>query len=163
MKKIILVLALFQIIHTVSAQKTLPAISIRTLEGKTVEAKDIPAKGKVTVVSFWATWCAPCKKELDEVAKVYPEWQKNYNVELVAISVDNAQGLPKVKPMIAQKGWKYRVLSDVNSQLISSLGGQSVPFTLLLDKKGNIVDIHNGYKPGDEKELEKKIAEYAKK
>ena len=83
-------------------------------------------------------------------------------MEWVAVTIDNAQSLPKVKPLAAQKGWKYTVLSDVNSQFLQNLGGQSVPYTVLLDKKGTIVYEHNGYKPGDEIELEKKIAEHAK-
>ena len=163
MNKILFFILTLTFTAQLSAQKSLPSVSIRTLEGKAIDSKAIPTEGKITVLSFWATWCAPCKKELDEITKSYAQWQKDYNVELVAISIDNAQGLPKVKPMVAQKNWKYRILSDVNSQLLNSLGGQSVPYTILLDKKGNIVDIHNGYKPGDEKELEHKIAELSKK
>ena len=145
------------------AQKAMPNVDLKNLEGKSVKSQSLAPKGKVTVVNFWATWCIPCRKELDEIAKSYPKWQKDYNLEFVAVTIDNAQGLPKVKPMVAQKGWKYTIISDTNSQLLNSLGGQSVPYTVLLDKKGNIVYEHNGYKSGDELELEKKIAEYSKK
>jgi cytochrome c biogenesis protein CcmG, thiol:disulfide interchange protein DsbE len=152
------------VILSVSAfsQKALPSLDLKTLEGKTINSQTLSQKGKVTVLSFWATWCAPCKKEMDEISPKYSDWQTKYNMELVAITIDNAQGLPKVKPMIAQKGWKYKVLSDVNSQFLQNLGGQSVPYTILVDKNGNIVYTHNGYKPGDEIELEKKIEEYSK-
>jgi cytochrome c biogenesis protein CcmG, thiol:disulfide interchange protein DsbE len=152
------------LLFSVSAfsQKALPNVDIKTLEGKTINSQTLSQKGKVTVVSFWATWCGPCKKEMDVISPKYSDWQQKYNMELIAISIDNAQGLPKVKPMVAQKGWKYKVLSDVNSQLLQNVGGQSVPYTVLLDKNGNIVYTHNGFISGDEIELEKKIEQYSK-
>ena len=82
---------------------------------------------------------------------------------MVAVSIDDSQGLPKVKPLVAQKRWQYNVVSDVNSQFLQQLGGQNVPFSVLLDKKGNIAYIHNGYKQGDEIELQKQVAELAAK
>ena len=144
------------------SQKVLPSLDLKTLEGKTVNSQTLSQKGRLTVLSFWATWCAPCKKEMDAIAPKYSDWQKKYNMDLVAITIDNAQGLPKVKPMVAQKGWKYTILSDINSQFLQNLGGQSVPYTLLIDKKGNIVYTHNGFIPGDDIELEKKMEEYSK-
>ena len=161
MKKILFFTLIFAS-FTAFCQKALPSIDIKTLEGKTINSQKLGKSGKVTVLSFWATWCGPCKKEMDEISPKYGDWQKKYNMELIAISIDNAQNLSKVKPLAAQKGWKYMVLSDVNSQFLQNLGGQTVPYTNLLDKKGVIVYEHNGYKPGDEIELEKKIAEYAK-
>jgi cytochrome c biogenesis protein CcmG, thiol:disulfide interchange protein DsbE len=161
MKKLFVFTLLFTS-YTTFCQKAIPSVDIKTLEGKTINSQKLGKSGKVTVVSFWATWCAPCKKEMDAIAPKYADWQKKYNMELIAVTIDNAQGLPKVKPLAAQKGWKYTVLSDVNSQFLHDLGGQSVPYTVILDKKGSIVYEHNGYKAGDELELEKKIAEYAK-
>jgi hypothetical protein len=95
------------------------------------------------------------------LSKTYETWQKDYNFELVAVTIDNIQGLPKVKPLVAQKRWKYAVVSDVNSQFLQQLGGQNVPFSVLLDKKGNVVYTHSGYKEGDEIELQKQVAELA--
>ncbi|MBL0101425.1 MAG: TlpA family protein disulfide reductase [Saprospiraceae bacterium] len=51
-----------------------PAINVKTLDGKTVNTQDFTGSGKITVVSFWATWCTPCKRELDAVNEVYSEW-----------------------------------------------------------------------------------------
>ena len=163
MKKIIFSFLLASFASAIFAQKIVPSIDVKTLEGKTVSSAALTKRGKVTVLSFWATWCAPCKKELDAITKHYAQWQTDYSVEIVAVTIDDAQGLPKVKPMIAQKGWKYTVLSDANKQFMQSLGIQGVPYTIVLDKKGNIVYEHNGYKAGDETELENKIKEYAEK
>jgi len=160
----VLFIGIFSItLNAQSGAKALPSVKIKTLEGKTVDIQDYVKKGKAVVFSFWATWCAPCKKELDNIADVYDDWQKKYDVEVIAITIDDARALPKIKPMVAQKKWKYTVLSDVNSDLKKTLNFPNVPQTFLIDKSGNIVYSHSGYAPGDEDELEKKIKKIASK
>jgi cytochrome c biogenesis protein CcmG, thiol:disulfide interchange protein DsbE len=163
MKKTLIVLFCTTLSFSIFGQKTLPDLTIKTLEGKSVNVRTLAQAGKVTLINFWATWCGPCQKELNNLSSKYAGWQKDYNFNLVAVTIDNAQGLPKVKPLVAQKRWKYTVLSDVNSQFLSQLGGQNVPFAVLLDKKGNIVYTHTSYKEGDEIELEKQVAALAAK
>ena len=144
------------------AQKNLPDVSIKDLKGKTVNIQDFAKNGKITVISFWATWCSPCKKELDAMADLYPEWQEKYDVEVVAITIDNARALAKVPGMVKSKQWDYIILSDANQKLQRALNFQSVPQTFLLDQKGNIVFTHTGYVAGDEYELEDEIKALAK-
>ena len=153
MKQIFSIVLFSTLTFSVFGQKTLPDLSIKNLDGKSVNVRTLAQTGKVTLINFWATWCAPCQKELNTLSKTYADWQKDYNFELVAVSIDDSQGLPKVKPLVSQKRWQYNVVSDVNSQFLQQLGGQNVPFSVLLDKKGNIAYIHNGYKQGDEIEL----------
>jgi cytochrome c biogenesis protein CcmG, thiol:disulfide interchange protein DsbE len=143
-------------------QKSLPSVEVKTLDGQTMNIQEFGKNGKITVISFWATWCSPCKKELDAIANLYEEWQEAYDMELVAITIDTQRALAKVKPMVESSGWPYIILSDVNQQLRNSLNFQTIPQTFLLDKDGNIVYAHSGYVPGDEYELEKKIKELVK-
>jgi alkyl hydroperoxide reductase subunit AhpC len=138
--------------------KTLPAITLSDINGKKVNVADLGKTGKITVFSFWATWCIPCKKELTEIDKVYGDWQKKYNLDLVAVSTDDARNSSKVITYVNGEAWDYKVLLDVNSDLSRALGVQSVPYTLLVDQKGNIVYVHSGYVEGAELELEKEIA-----
>lgn len=140
-----------------------PSINVKTLDGKTVNTSEYTSKGKITVVSFWATWCTPCKRELDVINEVYGEWAEKYNLQLLAITIDDARGLSKVPSIVQSKGWEFTVLADTKQELQQSLNFQTIPQTFLLNDKGEIVYAHNGYNPGDEIELEKKIAELSGK
>lgn len=137
--------------------KTLPDIDIKTLDGKTINIQSYGQNGKITILSFWATWCSPCKRELDAISELYPEWVEQYDVELVAITTDDARALSKVKPLVAQKGWEFEILSDSKRQLQQALNFQAIPQTFVIDRDGLIVSQHEGYKPGDEYELEDEI------
>ena len=146
------------------AQEAFPTANLKTLDGASVSTDDFVKNGKITVISFWATWCSPCKKELDAIAKIYPDWQKAYDMELIAVTIDSKRALAKVGPMVKEKGWDYTVLSDLGGgTMMEPLKFQSVPMTFLLDQEGNIVYKHNSYKAGDELELEAKIKALAGK
>ena len=145
------------------AQKSIPDVNVKTLDGKTVNVRDYISKGKITVLSFWATWCSPCKKELDAISEVYEAWQKDYNVQVLAVTIDTQRDLAKVKPMVATKEWDYTILSDAPGQLKTALNFQSIPQMYLIDQKGVVVYEHTGYLPGDEVDLEKKIKALARK
>ncbi|MCG8331427.1 MAG: TlpA family protein disulfide reductase [Chitinophagales bacterium] len=162
---ILTALALFMVTVAFGQEKskTLPNVEVKTLDGQKINIQDYATNGKMTIMSFWATWCSPCKKELDAIADIYPDWQEEYDVEMLAITIDTQRALAKVKPMVESKGWEYTVLSDVNQDLRQALNFQTIPQTFLLDKDGNIIYSHSGYVPGDEYELEDKIKEAAEK
>lgn len=134
--------------------KKFPSSDIKDLNGKVVNTNEFVNNGKITIVSFWATWCVPCQRELDIYSDLYEEWQEKYDVEIVAISTDNARQLTKVKPLVAQKQWEFQILNDPNGKLMQSLNFVTIPQTFILDKNGNIVFDHNGFAMGDEYEVE---------
>lgn len=136
-------------------EKKFPSAELKDLNGKIIKTDDFITKHKITVVSFWATWCVPCQRELDIYGELYDEWKEKYDMEIIAITIDNARQLAKVKPLIAQKQWQFNVLSDVNQDLMKALNFTFVPQTFILDNEGNIVFDHSGFKPGDELEMEK--------
>ncbi|MDX1479919.1 MAG: TlpA disulfide reductase family protein [Saprospiraceae bacterium] len=141
--------------------RTLPEVYVKTLDGQRVNIQDYGNNDKITVMSFWATWCAPCKRELDALMEFYPDWQESYNAEILAITIDNARALAKVKPLVVQKGWPYEILSDPNQELQQALNFQAIPQTFVLNREGEIVYEHTGYKPGDEYDLDDLIKELA--
>ena len=128
-------------------------ITIKTLDGKTVETSIINNDGKPIIVSFWATWCKPCNRELNAIKEVYEEWQEETGVKLVAISIDDARSASKVKPHVDGNGWEYEVYLDQNQDFKRAMNVVNVPHTFLINGKGEIVWQHTSYVDGSEEEL----------
>jgi thiol-disulfide isomerase/thioredoxin len=137
-------------------QKSMPDVMIKSLDGQSVSTKKI-LENKLTLISFWATWCGPCKVELDALKSVYPSWQEKYGLQIVAITIDNPRQLSKVAPMIKAKGWPYLFFEDSIGNLKNKLNFQSIPQSYLVDRNGKVVWSNMGYAPGVELEIEKQI------
>ncbi len=149
-------------IEKILGEQRLPDLSISDVNGKKINVSDLGKTGKVTVLSFWATWCIPCKKELTNISDLYEEWQKKYNVQVVAVSIDDSRSAGKVKPYIESQKWTYQVLLDMNQDLKRQLNIQSVPFSVVVDATGKIVSTHSGYVEGDEFVLEEELQKMTK-
>ena len=93
-------LMLFSIALEVGAQ--LPQVTLKDINGKTVRTDTLSNGGKPMIISFFATWCKPCNRELTAISEVYDEWQEETGVKVVAISIDQAQNINKVKPLVDQ-------------------------------------------------------------
>ncbi|WCO01095.1 TlpA family protein disulfide reductase [Psychroserpens ponticola] len=154
---------LFVLICSISAiaQDVLPKMQIENLNGDNISLEDISKDDQLVIVSLWATWCVPCKNELDAISDVYEEWVEETNVKLYAISVDDARTVKRVKPLVSGKDWSYEILLDTNSDLKRQLNAPTIPLTLLV-KNNKILFRHSGYTPGSEDELYEKILEFSK-
>ena len=98
-KTLILFTTLFFLNTTLNAQeRSLPNVEVKTLKGKTFNIQDLENNGNPMVISFWATWCKPCKKELNAIAEVYEDWQNETGVKLIAVSIDDTRSMSKVAP-----------------------------------------------------------------
>jgi peroxiredoxin len=136
--------------------KKVASVQLKDMDGKTLNTANLGFEGPV-IISFWATWCSPCKRELNAIHDVYPDWQDETGVELVAVSIDD-QKTKNMVPLYANgKGWDYLVLMDTNGDFKRAMGVNNVPHTFLLDAEGNIVYSHNNYAPGDEDELYEEV------
>lgn len=163
MKHFFTFIALLFIASTLVGQsKKLPAIQLKTIDGKTVDISKLSNNGKPIIISFWATWCKPCKTELNTIAELYEDWQEETGVKLIAVSIDNARSTGRVEPYVNGQGWDYEVLLDPNGDLKRAMNVNNVPHTFLIDGKGNIVWDHNNYATGDELELYKQIKKIAR-
>ena len=142
---------------TVQAQ--LPKVTLKDINGKSVSTDTLSNGGRPFIIDFFATWCKPCNRELDAISEVYEEWQQETGVKIIAVSIDQAQNINKVKPLVDNHGWDYEVLLDPNSDLKRAFGIQMIPYVLIVDGQGNIVYKHQGYTDGAEVELTEKVRE----
>ena len=161
MKKLLLTLAIVLCYIGVAAAQ-LPSVVIKDIDGKAVKTDTLSNNGKPFIIDFFATWCKPCNRELTAISEVYEEWQKETGVKVIAVSIDQAQNINKVKPLVDNHGWPFEVLLDPNGDFKRALGVQMIPYTIIVDGKGNIVYKHNGYTDGAEDELIEKVRELIK-
>lgn len=151
--------ALAVILSAVSADAALPSVKLKNLKGKTVDMAQLKNNGKPMIISFFASWCKPCKRELNAINEVYPDWVDETGVKLVAISVDKAQDASKVKSYVDSEGWEYEILLDPNSDFMRAMGIQQIPHLLIIDGTGKIVESRSGYTDGSEGHIIKKLRE----
>ena len=163
MKKLILsTVALFFTIAPVAQSQDLPTTMVRDINGKQIPFNETFEKGKVTLVSFWATWCIPCKQEIKNIKTKLPDWKKEVDFNYMTVSIDDSRATAMVKTFSKSQGWTFPVYLDPNSDLKRSLNFQNVPYTIIVDKNGKIVMQHTGYEEGSENELFAKVKELAK-
>ena len=162
MNKHLFALVLLWVAFCATASAQLPKVVLKDINGKTVSTDTLSNGGKPFIIDFFATWCHPCNRELKAINEVYADWQQETGVKLYAVSIDQAQNIQKVKPLVNNHGWEYDVLLDPNSDFRKALGAQMIPFVVVCDGKGNIVYRHNGYTDGAEEELINKVRELVK-
>lgn len=140
----------------------IPSVVIKKLDGSKINTGTFSNNGKPIIISFWATWCKPCKKELDAIAENYGDWQKETGVKLIAISVDDARSVSKVATDVKTKGWEYEVYTDENGDFQRAMNVNNVPHTFIIDGSGELVYSHNSYAEGDEDKLYENIKKLIK-
>lgn len=131
----------------------IPSINVTDIDGNKINTSELSNNGKPFIISFWATWCKPCVKELTTIADVYQDWQDETGVKLVAVSIDNSRSVAQVKPMVNGKNWEYQVLLDVNNEFKRAMNVNAVPHTFLVNGKGEVVWQHTSFSEGAELEL----------
>ncbi len=111
-------------------------LKLQSLEGK---GRSLTAyRGQVVVLNFWATWCAPCRKEMPLLEKLHREYQDR-GVVVIAVSVDAKATEARIAPFVQEHGLTFPVWKGARlSQVEEFSGEQALPATVLLDRQGRI-------------------------
>ncbi len=150
-------ISLVAALSVLSCFAALPEVTLRSMDGKEVNVSTLGVSGKPVIISFFATWCKPCMRELKAIDELYADWQDETGVEMYVVSIDQGQDVQKVAPLVNGYGWEYKVLLDPNGNLKRAMNVQNVPHLFVVDGKGKIVYQHTGYTPGDEEEIRKRL------
>lgn len=120
-------------------------IVLKDFDGVRHELKSTVDTSRVTVLSFWASWCEPCKKELVELNRIYRELSaKGLNV--VAINIDASKDVIKARRYLINQKITVTVLSDEASVARTKYGVTTIPRLFLIDREGTVRAEHHGFK-----------------
>ena len=135
-----------------------PSFELRDLENQWTTYQEVKGEN-LTVIDFWATWCQPCLRSIPEINNLYINFQDR-GVNFIGISIDGPRNQSKLKPYVKSLGITYKILRDVNSEVMADMNITVVPTLLILNKDGDILFLHEGYRPGDEQLIKKQIEKY---
>ncbi len=150
---VVFLVSLF-IVNNVKAQSFYD-FTLQDLDGNDVSLGKLLEKGPV-FLSFWATWCSPCKDEMKEMQAIYDKY-KDKGFTYLAVNTDSQKSLAKVKSYISSKGYTFPVVLDTDEKIFEAYLGEGLPYALLIDSEKNIVAKHLGFLTGDEVKIEKEI------
>lgn len=111
---------------------------------------------KITILDFWTTFCAPCKKAIPELNQIYSDY-KEEGVQVIGVNCDGPRTVAKVPSMSQALQIQYPVLVDINSDIFNSLNLSAYPTLIIFDKKNKIKYMHEGFIQGDEETIIKAI------
>ncbi len=155
MKHLLFLLLPLLLLYPGDLQK-IPQVRLKELgTAKMYDSQTMLGK-KVTIITFWATWCMPCMQELAHLQQIKNKYGAE-NVTVVAISTDDAKSMAKVKPYIYSKKYDFLVLMDPNTEAMRRFNIQSIPQTYVVNSEGGIFYSQSGYSPGDELKVEEII------
>lgn len=138
-----------------AARPTVTPFTGTTLKGQNFDLKAL--QGQRVILTFFATWCKPCKKAIplfEEMA------EKDGKTQVVAVSIDDAQTQSRVRGLVKKKKWKSTIIIDADGKIAASLNPRGLaPLTLVLDEQGGLALSLEGFNPGDDEKVAKVLAD----
>jgi peroxiredoxin len=134
-----------------------PDFATRDIKGKTVKLSDYLGKQAI-LIDFWATYCEPCLAEMPHLRTLYDN-NKEKGFVVLAISMDGPETVADVPSFAKRNAMTFPVLLDEDSRITSLYNPKkSAPLSVLIDKNGKVVEVHEGYNPGDENQIAASIS-----
>ena len=129
-----------------------PDFSLKSTDGRTVRLSDYLGKN-VVLIDFWSTTCDPCLAEMPYLVDLYKA-KKDKGFVILAVSLDGPESLADVNRVVHDKDMIFPVLLDQETTVVARYNPKrEMPFAVLIDKSGAIIQKKAGYTPGDEKAL----------
>ncbi len=146
----LLILALFSLqsfsVAAIELGETAPDFTLKSLGGENLRLEEY--RGKVVLLNFWATWCGPCRQEMPILDRIQQRYQ-GAGFEVLGVNVEGKD--PKARRVAKELAVSFPLLFDDSQKVSENYDLQGMPFSVLIDRSGQVQYIHKGYKPGDEK------------
>jgi peroxiredoxin len=134
-----------------SSNSSAPDFTLQATDGSTVHLSDY--RGKVVLLDFWSTTCDPCMAEMPHLVDLYKA-KSDKGLVILAISLDGPESLADVNRVVHDKEMIFPVLLDQETTVVARYNPKrEMPFQVLVDRNGAVIQKKAGYTPGDEKTL----------
>lgn len=140
--------------YTLFAADAAPDFTLKSSTGENIRLAE--QRGQVVMLNFWASWCGPCREEMPLLDKLNSKYGK---MGFVMYGINTDQDIAEAKNVLNKIKVNYPILFDPESKLSTLYNVDSMPFSVFIDKKGQIRHIHKGYVLGDEEKYVKQIKE----
>ncbi len=131
--------------------------TLRDLDGKNVSLSDFLGK-QVVLIDFWATWCVPCEAELPHLEALYEQY-KDKGFVVLGVAMDGPETIAQVGPYQRRYNLQFPVLLDDETKVVNLYNPKrTAPLSLLIDRKGQIARVRQGFSSGDEKLIQADVA-----
>ena len=137
--------------------QSLPIVKVEDAAGKSVNTRSMIDGETPFILTFWASWCRPCRMELAALEEAAPDWEGDFPLRIYAVSIDDRRSIADARALAATSDWPVTVLFDTKERLAQAFGISSIPQVFIFDKDGKQVYTHVGYTPGSEKTLLKNL------
>ena len=157
-KKIIFYILLQAILISndiVNSDEFIPDVRLKDINKKKIQLTDV-SKDNYVLFNFWNMACEPCKKEMKFLNEFHKKYS-DYNFKVISVNMDSPRSMSKVKKYVKSSKYVFDVLQDPRMDLFKKMGGSIMPFVVIADNEGRIINKHIGYNLGDEKSLEEEI------
>ncbi len=131
-----------------------PDFTLKSTTGQNVRLADL--KGKVVLINMWASWCGPCRQEmpiLDNLAKA------NKDAGLVVLGVNQDEEADERDAFLKENPVSFPILDDSKHQVAGLYKSKTQPSSFFVDRAGNLVYTHEGFKAGDDAAYAAKVKE----
>jgi cytochrome c biogenesis protein CcmG/thiol:disulfide interchange protein DsbE len=129
-----------------------PEIGLSDLRGRSVRMSRL--RGKVVIVDFWASWCEPCGEAMPVLNRLYRRYRRQ-GLVVVGVNVDrterNARSFLRSTPV------SFPIVHDARHQVAGRYGPPRMPSSYLIDRRGVVRYVHEGFRRGDGRELEERV------
>lgn len=131
-----------------------PDFTLKSRTGENIKLSEL--RGEVVMLNFWASWCAPCRKEMPLLEEIYKKYS-DLGFTLLAVNVEEDSS--KADILLKDIPVTFPVLFDNTNKVTKLYKVVAMPSTVIIDRDGNQRYLHRGYLPGYEEEYKKQVKE----